>query len=108
MNEKSRQMAEGRTFLDLFTVRRPVEGEGYSNRSRSPNSIALTLEEKKKNAAQVNSFINRNYEKERKKKDDREKKAWDLKEEENRLAKENATPQISLGSQKIVSGKIKM
>lgn len=87
-------MAEGRTFSDLFTIKKSVEGEGYGNKykSKSPNSAILSTEERKKNVDQVNSFIERNYEKEKKKKADKDKTALERKEADDRLARENATP----------------
>ena len=80
--------AQGRTFSDLFTVKRP--SDSYSNRSKSPN--AHKEAERKNTTEQVNSFIQRNYHKENKKRTDRELKEKQREEEADRLAREKAIP----------------
>ena len=73
-----------------------VSDDGYSNRSKSPNSTNLKEDEIKKqnNAKTVNSFIERNFHKEVKKQAAKVEKTKQRNEEEDRLARENATPQI--------------
>ena len=85
INDKSRQMAQGRTISDLFVLKKASE-DGYSNRSKSPNSTNLKEDETKKqnNTKTVNSFIERNFHKEVKKQAVKEEKAKKRNEEEDR------------------------
>lgn len=49
INEKSRQIAEGRTLSDLFKVKKPGEGEpGYSDLRNNSKSPGTGKDEKKK------------------------------------------------------------
>ena len=65
--------------------------DGYSNHSRSVSPKPV-VEDKSKNSATVSNFLQRNYHKENKKKAEKERKGRELKEQEDRAARENAIP----------------